>query len=100
MPTYCVIAGILAFGSGINNPALNALLSRSANADEQGGIMGIAQSMSSMGRILGPLWGGYSFDAYGLQWPFISAGILMAAAFLMSLKNLASKIAPADSAAA
>jgi MFS transporter, DHA1 family, tetracycline resistance protein len=91
---YCAICGIMAFGSGINSPAINALLSRSAHADEQGGVMGIAQSMASMGRILGPLWGGYSFGAMGPKWPFISAGILMALAFLMSLKNLAANFAP------
>jgi DHA1 family tetracycline resistance protein-like MFS transporter len=94
---YCAINGSMAFGTGINNPAVNALLSRSAHADEQGGIMGIAQSMASMGRILGPLWGGYSFGAIGPKWPFISAGLLMALAFLMSLKNLASNFsAPAQ----
>jgi MFS transporter, DHA1 family, tetracycline resistance protein len=91
---YCVITGILGFGSGINNPSVNALLSRSASADEQGGIMGIAQSLASMGRILGPLWGGYSFGEFGHVWPFISAGLLMALAFFMSLKNLTSKFGP------
>jgi MFS family permease len=50
--------------------------------------MGIAQSMSSLGRILGPMWGGYSFDALGMRWPFLSAGLVMLLAFLMSLRNL------------
>jgi MFS transporter, DHA1 family, tetracycline resistance protein len=93
MVYYCAINGVLALGTGINNPSVNALISRSAGADEQGGIMGIAQSMASMARILGPLWGGYSFGELGHVWPFLSAGLLMALAFFMSLKNLASRFA-------
>ena len=41
-----------------------------------------------MGRIVGPAWGGYTFDALGLQWPFLTAGFFMPVAFLLSLKNL------------
>jgi predicted MFS family arabinose efflux permease len=51
-------------------------------------MMGIAQSMASLGRILGPLWGGYAFDALGAAFPFITAGIFMTLAFLLSLLGL------------
>ncbi len=87
LPAYCVIIGVLGFGVGINNPSLTSLLSRSSHAEEQGGIMGIAQSMASLGRILGPAWGGFTFGSLGLKWPFLSAGFLMAVAFLLSLRN-------------
>ncbi len=88
IPVYCGILALLAFGTGINNPSISGLLSRSSEADEQGGIMGIAQSMASLGRILGPLWGGYTFDAAGFRWPFLSAGVFMLVAFVMSIRNL------------
>ncbi len=88
IPTYCGFLALLAFGTGINNPSLTGLLSRSTDAEEQGGIMGIAQSLASLGRILGPAWGGYAFGAMGLKWPFLSAGILMAVAFLLSMRGL------------
>ncbi len=88
---YCMIIALLSFGTGVNNPAIAGLLSRSTHADEQGGIMGIAQSMASLGRILGPVWGGYVFGAIGFRWPFLSAAIFMAFAFLFSLKNLYTK---------
>jgi MFS transporter, DHA1 family, tetracycline resistance protein len=96
MPLYCGIIGILSFGTGINNPSIAGLLSRSSHADEQGGIMGIAQSMASLGRILGPIWGGYTFDAFGHRWPFLSAGLFMIVAFLMSLQNLTTSRVFAD----
>jgi MFS transporter, DHA1 family, tetracycline resistance protein len=85
---YCVVLAVLSFGAGINNPSITALLSKSSQADEQGGIMGIAQSVASLGRILGPLWGGYAFDAFGIGSPFITGGMFMAVAFLISILRL------------
>ncbi|MGD0310569.1 MAG: MFS transporter [Acidobacteriota bacterium] len=88
MPAYCFILAILSFGAGINNPSISALLSKSSGIDEQGGIMGIAQSMASLGRILGPAWGGYAFDVLGVPAPFITGGLFMGLAFLLSLVTL------------
>jgi MFS transporter, DHA1 family, tetracycline resistance protein len=88
IPVYCLILGLLSFGTGVNNPSITALLSKSSNIDEQGGVMGIAQSMASLGRILGPMCGGYVFDALGVSWPFLTAGIFMALAFFLSLTSL------------
>ena len=86
LPYYFVIIGLLAMGAGINNPSVSGLLSRISGADEQGSVMGIAQSLSSLGRILGPAWGGFVAGALDLKWPFISGGLLMAMAFLLSLR--------------
>jgi predicted MFS family arabinose efflux permease len=88
IPAYCLVLTLLSFGAGINNPSLASLLSKSSSVDEQGGVMGIAQSVSSMGRILGPMWGGYTFDAFGIGWPFVTAGMFMGLAFFMSLFTL------------
>jgi len=88
IPAYCGIIALIAIGNGINNPSLSSLLSRYSGADEQGGIMGIAQSMGSLGRILGPIWGGFSFDSIGVRSPFISAGLFMMVAFLLTIRNL------------
>ncbi len=89
---YCGIISLMSFGTGINNPSIAGLLSRSTHVDEQGGIMGIAQSLASLGRILGPIWGGYSFGTLGMRWPFLSAAFFMTLAFLLSLRNLAVRV--------
>ena len=68
------------------NPSLSALISRSSDPDKQGGILGIAQSVSSVGRILGPVWGGYSYGAIAAHAPFVSAAFVMLAAFVLSLR--------------
>jgi predicted MFS family arabinose efflux permease len=88
LPSYCLILTVMSFGMGINNPSITALLSKSSDVEKQGGIMGIAQSMASLGRILGPMWGGYAFGALGPASPFITGGTFMGLAFLLSLISL------------
>jgi len=92
IPSYCLVLALLSFGAGVNNPSLASLLSKSSGADEQGGIMGIAQSASSLGRILGPMWGGYTFGAFGVGWPFLTGGMFMGLAFLLSLLTLRDEV--------
>lgn len=84
--SYLAIIVLLAIAAGINNPSVSGLLSRISGIDEQGGIMGTAQSLSSLGRILGPAWGGFVCGALGMHWPFISGGLLMVMAFILSLR--------------
>ena len=76
---------LLAFGSGINTPSLQSLVSQASSAEDIGGTMGISQSTSSFARIIGPIIGGWAFDVLGISSPFlVSAGIM----FLASLVAL------------
>lgn len=52
-----VILPVTVVGFAATTPSLQALLSLSTPEDEQGGILGVGQSMSSLARILGPLVG-------------------------------------------
>ena len=45
---------VLALGMGAMQPSLNSLISRRAGAEEQGEVMGVAQSVGSLSRVLGP----------------------------------------------
>jgi MFS transporter, DHA1 family, tetracycline resistance protein len=80
--------GVLAVGMGFNNPSLTSMVSRLADPDDQGGILGLASSLSSLGRVVGPAWGGYLYDAYGMTTPYLSAAILMLIAFAVSFLGL------------
>lgn len=82
-PLVLALAGacaVLAIGSGIHQPSLLGLLSRSSAEDVQGETLGLGRSMQALARTLGPLWGGWSFQALGAAWPFWSASLVMAAA--------------------
>ena len=39
--------------------------------------LGLASSLASLGRVVGPAWGGYLYDAYGMTTPYLSAAALM-----------------------
>jgi DHA1 family tetracycline resistance protein-like MFS transporter len=86
LTVLCVGLVILATGSGINNPANNSLLSKLSPKDETGGVMGVGQSMSTLGRILGPVVGGYMFDTMGAASPYWLGAVCMLLACALSFK--------------
>ena len=88
VPTLLVALAVLALGMGFNSPALSAMVSKTADADDQGGTLGLASSLASLGRVVGPAWGGYLYDAYGMTTPYLSAAAIMLVAFGVSLVGL------------
>ncbi len=82
---------LMSFGNGLNLPISLSLVSKFTSADEQGGILGINQSMSSFARFLGPAWGGFVYQFMGFAAPFVTGGIFMVGASFLSLKLLHDK---------
>lgn len=70
--------GLLAVGAGLCGPTVTSLVSKEAESAHIGAMMGIAQGMSALGRVIGPAWGGF---LYGLdpRWPFWLTSGTMAA---------------------
>ncbi|MBI3977049.1 MAG: MFS transporter [Chloroflexi bacterium] len=71
-----VVLGCLALGQGLVSPTLSSLLSREGGADDQGGILGIGQSLSAGARAVGPLIAGALFDR-GEYLPYVLSGSAM-----------------------
>jgi predicted MFS family arabinose efflux permease len=69
----------LAIGSGLSQPSMAALLSRMARADDQGGTLGIGESVAAAGRVLGPISGTWTFKSYSMAFPYVGAAAMMAA---------------------
>ncbi|MEW6323591.1 MAG: MFS transporter [Acidobacteriota bacterium] len=88
IPTLLVALGVLAAGMGFNGPSLTAMVSKLTDPSDQGGVLGLAQSLASLGRVVGPAWGGYLFDRFGPTTPYATSAGLMAAAFLIALAGL------------
>lgn len=76
---------LLALGSGLNTPANQSILSRLALPEEVGGIMGVGQSLSTLGRIVGPLVGGATFQYLGMSSPYFIGASAMAVAGALAL---------------
>ncbi len=66
----------LALGSGLSSPSIMSMLSRLSRAEDQGGTLGIGQSASALGRIIGPLAGTTSFSAWHAA-PYLGGAALM-----------------------
>ena len=91
VPTLLVALFLLAVGMGFNNPSLSSMVSKLSDADDQGGTLGLASSLASLGRVVGPAWGGYFYDAFGMTTPYLSAAALMFFAVVVSSIGLRSK---------
>lgn len=77
---------LLSLGNGCVNPSILGSISLASSETEQGENMGVAQSLSSLGRILGPLLGGKLFDTVSLKAPFL-ASMLMAGLALLIISS-------------
>ncbi len=83
-PLFLLPLAFLALGNGLGNPSLQALISKSASEDVQGRTLGLAQGLSSIGRVIGPVLGGWLFDHLGIKSPFEVGAILVALCLLIS----------------
>lgn len=75
--------GIIAVGNGLGGPAMQGLLSRQADAHEQGALMGVSASLSSLARVFGPLFAGAVFDHLGMSAPYWFGAVFMVIGFFL-----------------
>lgn len=85
----------LTIGIGLATPALNSLIAAQAEEHERGAIMGLSQSASAFGRVVGPLGAGALFDQLGAAAPFVAAAMLILAALFVALGEPARESASA-----
>jgi MFS transporter, DHA1 family, tetracycline resistance protein len=83
LPLLLVAVSGLALGMGAMQPSINSLISRNAGNEEQGEVMGVAQSIGSLSRVLGPLIAGTLFAVLGRNSPFLWGAVLVAGALLV-----------------
>jgi MFS family permease len=84
VPGMYVALAVSVLGFAMVTPSLASLLSRRTPAAHQGEILGLGQSMLSMARILGPLWGNWLFGV-GRTMPYVAAANILGLAFLGAL---------------
>lgn len=87
LPFYAMmpINMLVAFGSGIFSPSASSLLSRCADDDSQGAVLGVGQSTNSLARIIGPSMSGALLDLHR-SLPFVAATLLLLVAAVLTLR--------------
>jgi DHA1 family tetracycline resistance protein-like MFS transporter len=88
VPVLFAVCGTIAIGMGFNNPSLTSAVSRLSDPGEQGGMLGLAQSLAALGRIAGPALGGFLFDRGGLTMPYVSSASIMFCAMLLAIAGV------------
>jgi len=84
--TVMLALGFFILALALIGPALNSYISTFAEK-QQGTVMGLNSAFTSLGRVVGPLWGGYIYDIK-IEYPFISGAVTLALGLLVSLFTL------------
>lgn len=79
---YAVLP-LCVIGFSFVTPSLYSMLSLGSHDDDQGGMLGIGQSMSAIARIFGPIVGLSLMTGEHLAWPYVSASLVMMLAFCL-----------------
>jgi MFS family permease len=74
--------GVYGLFNGLRNPMLNAIIADDSKTSEQGEIMGINQSYTSLGQALGPVIAGLAVSITLHTAFFVSAGLMLMAIFI------------------
>lgn len=77
-----IATAVFAAGNGLATPSLTSLVSQTVSPREQGRIQGGNQSVQAMGRVLGPLWGGYMYVQIGAPSPYWAGAIMFVVALI------------------
>ncbi len=85
---------VVAYGFSVITPSLNSLISLQVGADEQGGVMGVGRSATTLARVVGPAWAGSLFSLIGLDWPYYAGAAIMVLVLLLGLWGLKSVRTP------
>lgn len=85
---FTVLLVLIGVANALINPSLSSLMSKAAPKEETGGMMGVFQSASSLGRIVGPPVAGILYVKAGIASPLYLSSALMAAVGAFAISKL------------
>lgn len=88
LPVLLIAMMIAGYGFSIITPSLNALVSLQASEDDQGGVLGVTRSASTLARVAGPAWAGMMFSVLGRDWPYFGGALVMVIVIVLAWKAL------------
>ncbi|MEK9726017.1 MAG: MFS transporter, partial [Rhodospirillaceae bacterium] len=77
LPVLIVAMAVAAYGFSIITPSLNSAISLSVDAANQGTVMGVTRSATTLARVAGPAVAGGLFSLLGKDWPYYTGAAIM-----------------------
>jgi len=87
IPLVIVANTLIPLGNSLANPTLSALASENVRPEEYGTTLGFLQSAGSLGRILGPIMGGFLFSI-APHAPYLSSFFIFLFVYFLLLTQL------------
>jgi len=75
--SLAIAVALIPLGTAFTFPCVTSMLSRVISSRERGLYMGVQQTFGGLGRVLVPLWAGFSYDHLGKAVPFFTSAILV-----------------------
>ncbi|MBT9259551.1 MAG: MFS transporter [Clostridiales bacterium] len=95
---YLFLMGLMTVGEILVWPAVPAAAQRLAPKGQEGAYQGVVGSAASLGRMVGPLLGGWIYDTYPWQaLPAAMVGLVLTAAWIFSRIELRERRVPLSS---
>lgn len=82
---FVIVSALLSMANSAIFPLSQTILSKSADANEQGSVQGINASYMSIGQILGPLLAG-GVATVSITYPFLAGALLVFLSYIISRK--------------
>ena len=75
--SLAISVALIPLGTAFTFPCVTSMLSRVISSRERGLYMGVQQTFGGLGRVLIPLWAGFSYDHFGHTVPLFSSALLV-----------------------
>ena len=82
-----------ALGGGVLHPAVNSLITKSADKSEVGGMLGISAGFYSAANAIAPLFYGSLFQWLGAPVPFFAGGIILTILWILAPRAVPKSVA-------
>lgn len=77
VPILLIVLAPVSLAAGVLNTVVNSAISKAVKPEEVGGAMGVAASLESLSRVVGPLAGGVVLDYLGTWAPGVLAAVIL-----------------------
>jgi MFS family permease len=75
--SLAISVALIPLGTAFTFPCVTSMLSRVISSRERGLYMGVQQTFGGLGRVLIPLWAGFSYDHFGKSVPLYTSAVLV-----------------------